>query len=173
MTYRAIRATRIAYIVLAVSVLFFAFSFSFAISKEEAISALDQNISALALASQIMPGNMVNILSVTLNIFAILTAFFSIYLGFKEAVIGLAVNIISRIAGASHINRATLSLFVAVGIVIFLWIWVSFGCLDRTGRCGRNGDVTLWPPGRGAGADDHAEGGRSSADAGHGLPAYP
>ncbi|MBK0030947.1 transporter [Erwinia sp. S43] len=125
-SYRAVRATRIAYIVLAVSVLFFAFSFSFAISKEEAISALDQNISALALASQIMPGNMVNILSVTLNIFAILTAFFSIYLGFKEAVIGLAVNIISRIAGTSHINRATLSLFVAVGIVIFLWIWVSF-----------------------------------------------
>ncbi|PXW43895.1 serine transporter [Klebsiella oxytoca] len=123
---RAIRATRIAYIVLVVSVLFFAFSFSFAITKEEAASALEQNISALALASQIMPGNLVNILSVTLNIFAILTAFFSIYLGFKEAVVGLAVNMISRISGKDSINRRLLSGVIVVAIVLFLWMWVSF-----------------------------------------------
>ncbi|PTA64060.1 transporter [Pectobacterium punjabense] len=123
---RAIRATRIAYIVLVISVLFFAFSFSFAITKEEAVSALDQNISALALASQIMPGNMVNILSVTLNIFAILTAFFSIYLGFKEAVMGLVVNMISRLSGNGDINRGLLSTVIAFTIVIFLWVWVRF-----------------------------------------------
>lgn len=123
---RAIRATRIAYIVLVVSVLFFAFSFSFAITKEEAASALAQNISALALASQIMPGNLINILSVTLNIFAILTAFFSIYLGFKEAIVGLAVNMISRISGNEDINRGLLSKIIAVAIVVFLWIWVRF-----------------------------------------------
>ena len=123
---RAIRATRIAYIVLVVSVLFFAFSFSFAITKEEAASALAQNISALALASQIMPGNLINILSVTLNIFAILTAFFSIYLGFKEAIVGLAVNMISRISGNEDINRGLLSTIIAVAIVVFLWIWVRF-----------------------------------------------
>lgn len=123
---RAIRATRIAYIVLVVSVLFFAFSFSFAITKEEAASALAQNISALALSSQIMPGNLVNILSVTLNIFAVLTAFFSIYLGFKEAIVGLAVNMISRITGNENINRGLLSTIIAVAIVLFLWIWVRF-----------------------------------------------
>lgn len=123
---RAVRATRIAYIILVISVLFFAFSFSFSITKEEATSALQQNISALALASQIMPGNLVNILSVTLNIFAILTAFFSIYLGFKEAIMGLAVNIISRISGASQINRSLLSTVIVVSIVVFLWAWVSF-----------------------------------------------
>ena len=123
---RSVRATRIAYIILVVSVLFFAFSFSFSITKEEAASALEQNISALALASQIMPGNLVNILSVTLNIFAILTAFFSIYLGFKEAVMGLAVNIISRISSASNVNRGLLSTVIVVSIVVFLWAWVSF-----------------------------------------------
>ncbi|MBJ8874308.1 transporter [Citrobacter koseri] len=123
---RAIRATRIAYIVLVVSVLFFAFSFSFSITKEEAASALEQNISALALASQIMPGNLVSILSVTLNIFAILTAFFSIYLGFKEAIMGLTVNMISRISGSENINRRLLSIIIAVAIVVFLWVWVSF-----------------------------------------------
>ncbi|MCS3431070.1 serine transporter [Klebsiella sp. BIGb0407] len=123
---RSVRATRIAYIILVVSVLFFAFSFSFSITKEEAASALEQNISALALASQIMPGNLVNILSVTLNIFAILTAFFSIYLGFKEAVMGLAVNIISRISRASNVNRSLLSTVIVVSIVVFLWGWVSF-----------------------------------------------
>ena len=99
---RAIRATRIAYIVLVVSVLFFAFSFSFAITKEEAASALAQNISA------------------------ILTAFFSIYLGFKEAIVGLAVNMISRISGNEDINRGLLSTIIAVAIVVFLWIWVRF-----------------------------------------------
>lgn len=123
---RSVRATRIAYIILVVSVLFFAFSFSFSITKEEAASALEQNISALALASQIMPGNLVNILSVTLNIFAILTAFFSIYLGFKEAVMGLVVNIISRISSASNINRGLLSTMIVVSIIMFLWAWVSF-----------------------------------------------
>lgn len=123
---RSVRATRIAYIILVVSVLFFAFSFSFSITKEEAASALEQNISALALASQIMPGNLVNILSVTLNIFAILTAFFSIYLGFKEAVMGLVVNIISRISSASNVNRGLLSTMIVVSIIMFLWAWVSF-----------------------------------------------
>ena len=52
-TYRAIRANRVAYIILAVAVLFFAFSFTFAISHEQAVSAFEQNISALAIAAQL------------------------------------------------------------------------------------------------------------------------
>lgn len=36
-------------------ILFFAFSFTFSISHEEAVSAFEQNISALALAAQVIP----------------------------------------------------------------------------------------------------------------------
>ena len=49
-TYRAIRANRIAYAILVIAVLFFATSFTFALSHEQALSAKAQNISALALA---------------------------------------------------------------------------------------------------------------------------
>lgn len=125
-SYRAIRASRIAYIVLVVAVLFFAFSFSFAISKEEATSALSQNISALALASQIIPGHLVNLMSLLLNIFAIMTAFFSIYLGFKEAVQGLLLNIITRFYDETKINLKIISALTISGIILFLWSWVTF-----------------------------------------------
>lgn len=124
-SYRAVRASRIAYITLVVAVLFFAFSFSFAISKEQAYSALEQNISALALATQIMPGSMVNAMSILLNIFAIMTAFFGIFLGFKEAVQGIVLNILSRIIHKNKINTSIVGVFIMVGIILFLWGWVS------------------------------------------------
>ncbi|XQS17062.1 amino acid permease [Citrobacter telavivensis] len=125
-SYRAIRASRLAYVILAIAVLFFAFSFSFAITKDEATSALNQNISALALASQIIPGYLVNIMSVLLNIFAIMTAFFSLYLGLKESVQGLVMNILTRIYDKDSLNINLITLSTISGIIIFLWGWVTF-----------------------------------------------
>lgn len=80
-TYRAIRANRVAYIILAVAVLFFAFTFS--ISHEQTVSAFEQNISALAIVAQVIPGSIIRVMTALLNIFAILTAFLGIYLGFQ------------------------------------------------------------------------------------------
>ncbi len=48
-TRLALRTHRISYITLIAVILFFAFSFTFSISHEEAVSAFEQNISALAL----------------------------------------------------------------------------------------------------------------------------
>ncbi|MGG9032654.1 transporter, partial [Escherichia coli] len=76
------RTHRISYITLIAVILFFAFSFTVSISHEEAVSAFEQNISALALAAQVIPGHIIHITSTVLNIFAVLTAFFGIYLGF-------------------------------------------------------------------------------------------
>ncbi len=76
-------------------ILFFAFSFTFSISHEEAVSAFEQNISALALAAQVIPGHIIHITSTVLNIFAVLTAFFGIYLGFHEAIKGIILNLLS------------------------------------------------------------------------------
>lgn len=53
-TRMVIRTHRISYITLIAVILFFSFSFTFSISHEEAVSAFEQNISALALAAQVI-----------------------------------------------------------------------------------------------------------------------
>ncbi|EAX4976856.1 transporter, partial [Salmonella enterica] len=86
-TFRALRASRIAYIILVVSVLFFAFSFMFSTTPEQAKMGISQNTSALALMAKIIPentGGFIPVLSVLLSISAILTSFFGIYLGFYD-----------------------------------------------------------------------------------------
>lgn len=123
--YRAIRVNRITYIILAVCVLFFAFSFTFAISHEQAVSAFEQNISALAIAAQVIPGSIVKIMTALLNIFAILTAFLGIYLGFQEAIKGIVLNILTRFIPEQNINKQLLHIGVCVFVVLALWLWVS------------------------------------------------
>lgn len=125
-TRLALRTHRISYITLIAVILFFAFSFTFSISHEEAVSAFEQNISALALAAQVIPGHIIHITSTVLNIFAVLTAFFGIYLGFHEAIKGIILNLLSRIIDTKKINSRMLTLAICAFIVITLTIWVSF-----------------------------------------------
>lgn len=61
-----------------------------------------------------------------LNIFAVLTAFFGIYLGFHEAIKGIILNLLSRIIDTGKINSRMLTLAICAFIVITLTIWVSF-----------------------------------------------
>nr|EKW3934270.1 transporter [Morganella morganii]EKW3940015.1 transporter [Morganella morganii] len=124
-TYRAVRANRVAYIILAVAVLFFAFSFTFSISHDQAVSAFEQNISALAIAAQVIPGAVVKVMTAMLNIFAILTAFLGIYLGFQEAIKGIVVNILTRFMPQERINQTVLHYGVCIGVILSLWFWVS------------------------------------------------
>lgn len=125
-TRMAIRTHRISYITLIAVILFFSFSFTFSISHEEAVSAFEQNISALALAAQVIPGQIIHITSTVLNIFAVLTAFFGIYLGFHEAIKGIILNVLSRVIDVEKINPLVLTLGICTFIVITLVIWVSF-----------------------------------------------
>ncbi|HAH9261213.1 TPA: transporter, partial [Escherichia coli] len=123
-TRLALRTHRISYVTLIAVILFFAFSFTFSISHEEAVSAFEQNISALALAAQVIPGHIIHITSTVLNIFAVLTAFFGIYLGFHEAIKGIILNLLSRIIDTKKINSRVLTLAICAFIVITLTIWV-------------------------------------------------
>ncbi|ECB4180958.1 transporter [Salmonella enterica subsp. enterica serovar Java] len=125
-TRMAIRTHRISYITLIAIILFFSFSFTFSISHEEAVSAFEQNISALALAAQVIPGHIIHITSTILNIFAVLTAFFGIYLGFHEALKGIVLNVLSRIMDVKNVNPLLLTSGICVFIVVTLVIWVSF-----------------------------------------------
>ncbi|WP_436857338.1 transporter [Citrobacter tructae] len=125
-TRMAIRTHRISYITLIAVILFFSFSFTFSITHEEAVSAFEQNISALALAAQVIPGPIIHITSTVLNIFAVLTAFFGIYLGFHEAMKGIILNVLGRVVNVEKIPARVVTLGISAFIVMTLVIWVSF-----------------------------------------------
>ncbi|WP_417935523.1 transporter [Gilliamella apis] len=148
-TYRAIRTHRIAYTILAVSVLLFAFSFSFTLSHEQAQYAYEQNITALALAAKVLPDSIIKIMSITLNIFAVLTAFFGIFLGFQEALKGIIRNILIRFIPKDKINERFLSIFVCLFAISILWLIVmtkiSFILLTQIGAP-LNGIITCLIP---------------------------
>ncbi|EMO7837567.1 transporter [Morganella morganii] len=123
-TYRALRASRIAFGILVCAVLFFAFSFTLSLSYEQATEAARDNISAIALVSKVFPGDAVKIISIMLNIFAIVTAFFGIFLGFQEAMKGIVVNLLTRVIDEKNINDRIVKIFVSIFITLLLWIWV-------------------------------------------------
>lgn len=124
-TYRAFRANRIAYAILVVAILFFATSFSFVLSHEQALSAKAQNISALALAASVIPGNGVLYMATALNLFAIVTAFLGIYLGLEESIKGVVMNVITRFIPHERVNARLVSIGTCVFIVLGLWSWVQ------------------------------------------------
>ncbi|EMM0926952.1 TPA: transporter [Klebsiella pneumoniae] len=123
-TLRALRVSRIAYGILVCAVLFFAFSFTFSLSHEQATEAAQNNISAMAIVAKVIPGEVVRIMSVLLNIFAIVTAFFGIFLGFQEAMKGIVMNLLSRFVDEKSINETGVSIGVSIFIVLLLWVWV-------------------------------------------------
>ncbi|MBP0623382.1 amino acid permease [Cupriavidus consociatus] len=123
-TYRSLRASKYAYMILVVSVLFFAFSFLFSISAADARYAVSQNISALALAARVIPGETVKILATVLNIVAILSAFLGVYLGFHDAVKGIVVNIVDRFITRGPMFDRLLPAGVAVTSTLLLTGWV-------------------------------------------------
>lgn len=113
--YKAMRAMRISFIILFTVVFFYAVSFTLAISHEQAVSAYKQNISALVLVAQGMSGDTLKLLSLILNVFAVMTVYFSVYLGFREACQGLAMNGLRRIISEEKINPN----YVRYGIILF------------------------------------------------------
>lgn len=122
--YRAFRASRIAFIVLAIIVLFFAVSFTLSLSYEEAVQAYKENVSALTIASKVLPGTAIKIMTPALNIFALVTAFFALYLALHEALQGLIFNFLSRMIPEEKINKTILHYVVVLIIVLGLWGWV-------------------------------------------------
>lgn len=123
--YKSLRAMKIAFWVLFVSVFFYAISFNLAMTHEQAVLAAEQNISALAMAVQGMDGNTLKILSFVLNIFAVMSAFFGIFLGFKESCQGIALNILRRFIPEERINKTILSYSILVFAILLAWGVIS------------------------------------------------
>ena len=119
--FKALRAMNIAFIILFCTVFFYAVSFTLAMGHDEAVKAYQQNISALAIAAKFFPGGWVTVVSVMLNIFAVMTAFFGVYLGFREATQGIVMNILQRMMPAERINEALVKYGIMVFAVLLAW----------------------------------------------------
>lgn len=116
--YKALRAMNIAFAVLFITVFFYAVSFTLAMGHDEAVKAYQQNISALAIAAQFISGDgagWVKVVSVILNIFTVMTAFFGVYLGFREATQGIVMNLLRRKFPTREFDEK----YVQGGIMIF------------------------------------------------------
>lgn len=113
--YKSLRAMNIAFGVLFITVFFYALSFTFSLPHEAAVAAYKQNISALAITAQNFPGSWASIIGVVLNIFAVMTAFFGVYLGFKEACYGLITPVIKNY----NAKKAVPEKQVTYGIMLF------------------------------------------------------
>jgi amino acid permease len=122
--FKAMRAMNIAFGILFVVVFFYAVSFTLAMGHEQAVKASEENISALAMVAQGMPGQTLKLLSLTLNIFAVMTAYFGVYLGFREACQGLAMNLLRRMMPEDRINKG----LVGRGIMLFT-VLLSWGAI--------------------------------------------
>ena len=140
--FRAMRAMNIAFVVLLVVVFFYAVSFTLALGHDAAMEAAAENISALAIvASKVSGGGtrslVVQLLSLILNIFAVMTAFFSVFLGFHEACQGLILNVLRRHMPESGINTGLVSKGILVFSVLLCWgaIVLNVPVLSFTSIC--------------------------------------
>lgn len=122
--HKALRAMNIAFGILFVTVFFYAVSFTLAMGHDEAVKAYEQNISALAIAAQFISGDgagWVKVVSVILNIFAVMTAFFGVYLGFREATQGIVMNILRRKMPAEKIKENLVQRGIMIFAILLAW----------------------------------------------------
>ena len=68
--------------------------------------------------------HIVKLISLILNIFAVMTAYFGVFLGFREACQGIALNLLRRVTPEERINKK----LVATGILVFA-VLVSWGAI--------------------------------------------
>lgn len=119
--YKAQRAMTIAFALLFFVVFFYAISFSFSISPENAKEAYSKNISSLALIAEHIPGKSVKVVGVILNIFAIITSFFAVFLAFREACTGIVLNVLKRKYAEEKINHKRLSVYITLFTILLPW----------------------------------------------------
>lgn len=119
--FRAMRTYNVAFFFLFGLVFFYTVSFNLAINHDMAVHAFKANISALALAASNMSGFTVKILGLILNIFAVVTAFFAIFLSFRDSCTGIVANILKRVMPEDKINRKAIKYGTSVFCVAICW----------------------------------------------------
>lgn len=135
--YKSLRAMNIAFGVLFITVFFYALSFTFSLPHEAAVAAYKQNISALAITAQNFPGSWASIIGVVLNIFAVMTAFFGVYLGFKEACYGLIMPVIKNYNAKKAVPEKQVTYGIMLFSILLSWSAIvgNFPVLSFTVLC--------------------------------------
>jgi serine transporter len=135
--HKALRAMNIAFGVLFVTVFFYAVSFTLALGHADAERAYRENISALALAAQLFKPGLATVLGIILNIFALVTAFFGVFLGFEEACRGLALNVLRRFVPEESLSRRWIDRGVRIFLIVLAWFVVTreYPVLSFTSIC--------------------------------------
>lgn len=119
--YKSLRAMNMAYITLVAVVMFFTLSFNFGISHEQAVQAFEANISSLAIAARNIDGMLVKVFGLILNIFAVVTAYFGMYMAFADSCAGLVVNVLQRFMDSERINRKKIRHGISFFCVAICW----------------------------------------------------
>lgn len=116
---KALKAMKVAFILLFCVVFFFAISFALTITQEESLLAKQKNISALAIIAQLYPGSWATFAGIMINLLAIMTSFFAVFLALKESILGLINNLYSRLN--INIQSKNLEHYVTGCILLTLW----------------------------------------------------
>ncbi|EFO52129.1 inner membrane transport protein YhaO [Vibrio parahaemolyticus K5030] len=122
------RAMKIAFGILFVTVFFYAISFTLAMSHEQAVKAAEENISALAMVAQGMDGTTLKLMSLMLNIFSVMTAFFGVYLGFRDSCQGLAMLALKK----SCLKRRSIKTWSPKESFSLRFSWRGVHCIEST-----------------------------------------
>ncbi|AJR05351.1 hypothetical protein C9J03_08875 [Photobacterium gaetbulicola] len=135
--YKATRAMKVAFSILFVIVFFFAISFTFAISQEQAMDAMNKNVSALAIIAHYYSGSWATVAGIVINIFAVVTSFFGVFLAFREACKGLAMNLLLRKYKEEEINKEWVNKGVITFIILLAWSAIALNApiLSFTSIC--------------------------------------
>ncbi len=134
---KAILIMNRAFLILAGVVFVFAFSCTMSISYQEAHRAFVENTSFLAIMVKVIPGTIVPILGMTIDICAVMTSFFGVLLGLHEACVGLYMNLFAKNTPKESINMARISLGAVALIILLGWTAtiVDFPILYFTSIC--------------------------------------
>ncbi len=119
--YKSQRAMTVAFVILFVIVFFYALSFSLGMSHESAVQASQQNISSLAITAQYIPGAWVTVVGIVINLFAVVTSFFGVFLGFREACMGLVINALQRFRPGETLDQRLIRRCVTIAIIFMAW----------------------------------------------------
>ncbi|WP_108652270.1 aromatic amino acid transport family protein [Dongshaea marina] len=119
--FKAQRAMKISFVILFLVVFFYALSFTLAISQPQARVAMQDNVSALAIIAYYFPGSWATSAGIVINLFAVVTSFFGVFLGFQEACHGLVMNLLRRKFDESRINQKLVRKAVVLFIILLAW----------------------------------------------------
>ena len=68
-----------------------------------------------------MDGALIKVLNLILNIFAVVTAYFAMFLSFRDACIGIVVNVLKRFVPEEKINRRVIRYGISVFCILLCW----------------------------------------------------